>query len=346
MNISRSFISGLVLTASIAGVSAWAANFVPAVERPAMMSAKVSKSLLLDIAKVGSRLVAVGERGHILFSDDAGKTWAQANVPTSVLLTGVAFPNDREGWAVGHNGVVLYSSDSGANWTLQRKSEMSANDCDDGGVAQPSAADNCNKAAAPLLDVWFADNMNGYAVGSYGYFLKTEDGGSTWKDNSAFLDNPEGLHLNSISASPDESVVFIAGESGLLFRSQDKGQSWQSLKSPFDGSFFGVAQVTPSLTLVNGLQGKLYASGDKGESWIALPTGVTSGLNMATSAANGDIVVAGNAGVILRAPANQLEFVPEIQSDRQSISAIVALPDGSLVTVGEGGAKHIQAAGK
>ena len=40
---------------------------------------KASKSLLLDITGSGSRLVAVGEHGHILFSDDAGANWEQAH---------------------------------------------------------------------------------------------------------------------------------------------------------------------------------------------------------------------------------------------------------------------------
>lgn len=346
MKISRYIASGLMLAAGAAGVTVWAADFKPAVERPAVLSAKASKTLSLDIAQAGNRLVAVGERGHILFSDDSGKSWNQASVPVSVLLTGVYFSNEREGWAVGHDGVILHTTDSGQTWNLQRKSELSASDCDDGGEAEAAAADNCNKAAAPLLKVWFSDDQNGFAVGSYGYFLKTQDGGNSWEDYSAALANPDGLHLNSISAAADESVVFIAGESGQIFRSLDKGTTWQKLDSPFDGSFFGITQVTPSLTLVYGLQGKLYASGDKGNSWLSLATGVMSGLNMATTLENGDIVVAGNAGVVLRSPANSLEFIPEVRSDRQSISAIVAQPGGGFVTAGEGGLKSIPASGQ
>ena len=45
-------------------------------------SAKAVESLLLDVAHAGARLVAVGDRGHILYSDDNGASWAQAKVPT------------------------------------------------------------------------------------------------------------------------------------------------------------------------------------------------------------------------------------------------------------------------
>ena len=86
---------------------------------PSVKAVKAKQSLLLDIAKAGERLVTVGARGHILYSDDNGGKWHQANVPVSVLLTSVAFPSVREGWAVGHSGVILHSSDSGENWKKQ-----------------------------------------------------------------------------------------------------------------------------------------------------------------------------------------------------------------------------------
>ena len=53
----------------------------------ALMLPKVPNSLLLDIAAAGNRLVAVGERGHILYSSDQGEHWVQAQVHTAVMLT-------------------------------------------------------------------------------------------------------------------------------------------------------------------------------------------------------------------------------------------------------------------
>ena len=50
-------------------------------------SAKAVESLLLDVAHAGARLVAVGDRGHILYSDDNGASWAQAKVPTRCFLS-------------------------------------------------------------------------------------------------------------------------------------------------------------------------------------------------------------------------------------------------------------------
>src|SRR5690606_23612359 len=64
-------------------------------------------SLLLDVTHAGKRLVAVGDRGHILFSEDAGRNWVQARVPSRQLLTAVYFVDDKHGWAVGHDAQIL-----------------------------------------------------------------------------------------------------------------------------------------------------------------------------------------------------------------------------------------------
>ncbi|HEX6590660.1 MAG TPA: YCF48-related protein [Moraxellaceae bacterium] len=329
MNISRSVVAGLALALGLAGVSPVSvAAPQSAVDRPAIMSAKASRSLLLDLAQAGSRLVVVGDRGHILFSDDQGKSWVQAKVPVSVMLTSVYFANAQEGWAVGHNGVILYSSDAGASWQLQHADKDA----------------NSEKAGAPLLGVWFADNQNGFAVGAYGYFLATHDGGSTWSDNSSAISNTDGWHLNAIRGQQGGNTVFIVGEHGTLFRSQDKGASWQTLHAPFDGSFFGISPIAPDMVLLYGLQGRLFASSDQGGSWRQLQTGVTSGLNAATRLGNGHVVVAGNAGVVLSASDNGLNFITETRSDRQSITALWPLQDGGFLTAGDGGVKVLPAA--
>src|SRR5690606_13540205 len=76
-------------------------------------------SIYVDLARAGDRVVAVGDRGHIIYSDDEGQHWRQAETPTSVLLTAVCFADAEHGWAVGHDAVVLGTRDGGATWVLQ-----------------------------------------------------------------------------------------------------------------------------------------------------------------------------------------------------------------------------------
>jgi hypothetical protein len=99
---------------------AWAANQPDYQVEYAIQSELATSALLLGITEAGDRLVTVGEYGHILYSDDRGETWVQAeNVPTRITLTAVSFANDQEGWAVGHDAVILHTSDGGTTWERQ-----------------------------------------------------------------------------------------------------------------------------------------------------------------------------------------------------------------------------------
>ena len=70
---------------------------------PARLAAK---GLLIALAVAGKRLVAVGDRGIVVLSDDRGASWTQAeHVPSQALLTGVCFLDPQHGVAVGHDEV-------------------------------------------------------------------------------------------------------------------------------------------------------------------------------------------------------------------------------------------------
>ncbi|WP_460940053.1 WD40/YVTN/BNR-like repeat-containing protein, partial [Pandoraea terrae] len=95
-------------------VEAWAA-------KPAHTWAAPTHMMLLDATRAGSRIVAVGEHGVILLSDDDGRTWRQARqVPVSATLSAVTFTDPKHGWVVGQWGVILATGDGGETWEKQR----------------------------------------------------------------------------------------------------------------------------------------------------------------------------------------------------------------------------------
>lgn len=80
-SLSRQILTALGLSAALTCVpaaTALAQDSIAGDAKPAVISFKASEVLLLDVAKVGDRLVAVGSRGHIVYSDDQGLTWIQA----------------------------------------------------------------------------------------------------------------------------------------------------------------------------------------------------------------------------------------------------------------------------
>jgi len=288
----------------------------------AIPSSKAMRSLLVDVTKAGKRVVAVGERGHVIYSDDDGKTWHQARVPTSALLTAVFFIDAKLGWAVGHDTQILATEDGGETWQVQHKAEELV-------------------GAMPLLDIWFANAKLGYAVGSYGAILRTEDGGKHWQDWSENIENEDQLHYNSISGRGD-GTVFIAGEQGMLFRSVNNGAEWETLESPYEGSWFGVlATKTPGEVYVCGLQGHVFHSSDNGASWNQVETGTNAGLTAINQLENGAVLVSGSGGNVLRTSTDAAEMKLLVRSDRQTLMGMVSTGSAWVVAVGEGGVKLV-----
>lgn len=336
-----------------------------ATPKPAIPSARAAQSLLLDVAVAGKRQVAVGERGHIVYSDDQGVTWKQASVPTRVLLSAVHFPTERVGYAVGHDSTILVTRDGGQTWTVQyfREFDPDAVAEDEAGAdmgdeysedyAEESwdeedtgGGNASSRAGAPLLDVYFMDEQRGWAVGAYGLLLATADGGKTWEDRSDRVPNRDGWHLNAIAGrAPGSPTVYLAGEKGTFYRSDDAGDSFAMVPTGAGGSFFGLLAKPSGVVYAFGLQGALYRSQDAGRGWEALASGVTSGLNDGCVAPDGSTVITGNAGVILVAREDNAGVAGHARNDRQAVLSCAPGKDG-LVLVGEGGAKRATADGR
>ncbi len=343
----------LLLGCSLITAPALAAAPFDRLKVAAQITQRATQSLLLDITRAGERLVAVGEQGLVLLSDDGGDTWRQAAVPVSVLLTAVSFADGQNGWAVGHDGAVLHSSDGGASWSLQLEgnrinalrveqleTELDALRLEAG--ADPRVLENLEYALddarfaledgpnMPLLDVWFADSLHGFVLGAYGQLLQTRDGGNSWQTLGHRLPNPDRFHLNSLLAT-STGDLYIAGEAGLLLRSGDTGNTWEALESPYEGSLFAMAELE-GLWLM-GLRGNLFHSLD-GEHWQAQALDATATLNGAL-ALDSKLVLLGQGGLLQAG--DRTGFAPLVKErSRQSLSA--ALVAGTqLVLVGEGG---------
>ena len=89
----------LVLASSLALMMPFPCGaFEDPLELPARTSALAPKAPLNGVALAGNRLVAVGQRGFILYSDNSGVTWTQSSsVPVSSDLTAVYFFSPQKG---------------------------------------------------------------------------------------------------------------------------------------------------------------------------------------------------------------------------------------------------------
>ena len=304
--------------------AAQAAPFTDVLDVPAMPSTLASSSALRDVTLAGQRLVAVGPRGHILYSDDHGAHWQQAQVPVSADLNAVSFATPELGWAVGHDGVVLHSRDAGVHWQRQLDGRALAEQLPGAGT------DNA------LLDVWFSDARHGYAVGVFNLLLRTTDGGEHWQPWLDHSDNPQGLHLTSLAAVADN--LYITGEQGLLLKWN--GERFSRVDTPYAGTLFG-AIGKPGVLLIYGLRGHAYRSTDGGEQWQPVDTGVNTSLTAAGIDRDGQLWLASQAGDLLLSRDDGASFRPVPQSARGPVTALASDADNGLVLVGERGVRNL-----
>jgi len=315
MRMFRSLLVGCVaLVAAMTATFAAAPGNLLAVAPVMTAAARVSyagQAMMLGVAHAGPRLVAVGDHGIVLLSDDGGRTHRQAAaVPVDVTLTSVSFADNLHGWAVGQWGVILHTEDGGETWTLQRKDTQSDR---------------------PLFAVRFFDARNGVAVGLWSLVLVTDDGGARW--SPVDMPVPEGakhadLNLFGLFVDGHERI-FAPAEKGMVLRSEDRGRHWAYLATGYKGSFWTGLATPDGVLLAAGLRGSLYRSTDDGASWQRVDTRSTSSIT-ALAQAGARVFGVGLDGLQLRSDDSGMTFQSSVRQDRLPLTAVAAMRDGSV----------------
>ena len=376
--LSRVSLAATLLLAPQFAVHAFATETTLA-DKPAVVTAHATEALLLGVARAGSRIVAVGEYGDIVLSDNDGKTWRQAkSVPTQVTLTAVAFVDDKSGWAVGHDTVILHTTDGGETWAKQF-----------GGGASDNA----------LLTVAFWDADHGLAMGAFNFTAETKDGGKTWVERktlnpiqvkpvtapaaapgapaggkpgapapaaaapapAAAVDEPAAApahagakagggvdpyaaatgdenHLNAGFVGPD-GAMYVAAEAGAVFRSFDKGATWDKILTGYNGSFWGGLVAADGTLYITGMHGNVWHSADRGATWAKLDTvGADQSVAMGIQLKDGKFVFVGLGGQVLYSPDGKT-FTLTYREDRKGLNAVIEDGADRLLLFGETGIK-------
>jgi photosystem II stability/assembly factor-like uncharacterized protein len=334
--------------------AACSAETIDVLAQPAVQSSVSAHGVLLDIARAGKRLVAVGERGIVLLSDDNGQSWRQAPVPVSTTLTAVRFADRGHGWAVGHSGVILHSADGGETWHAQLDGKRAAVlelEAAQAAIAAEDSEQNQRRlqdaqrliedgADKPFLAVHFSDAQQGIAVGAFGLAFQTTDGGQSWVSFMGRLPNSGGLHLYAIAQSGPS--IYLAGEQGLLLRSQDNGAHFEALESPYEGSYFTLGLLPSGSLLVGGLRGNVFRSENGGSSFQPVVNPVP--VSLSSVAADGQRTVFVNqAGVLLGVNAQGSALIPIVSPPGPPLTAATFAADNALVAVGFAGPQRISA---
>ncbi len=257
---------------------------------------------LNDVCGIGQLAWAVGERGVILRSADAGFTWSAQLLPIECSLQSVCFLTNQIGFVAGTQfnqferrlqGILLGTKDGGSTWTQIRSEKL------------PS-----------VRQIRFFDLANGIAICSpdqpneSSQVLRTSNGGATWQlvesdikltrwSAGDFLTPNDGILAgdgNSYGAIVSDEVValaepqntlrrirgasisrdgkgWLAGDGGVLLMSSNGGITWSAttnhlpprMNEVFD---FGSVDHRGSDVCIVGSPGcAILCSNDGGSSW-------------------------------------------------------------------------------
>ncbi len=163
---------------------------------------------------------AVGS-GHIMKTEDGGLTWTSKFNQAQLLLTGIRFFDENQGFALSEDGKYLETTDGGDNWTQHTIGN-----------------------GFPLWrDVARIDDDIMYIAGTPEQIWKTTDGGATWED-----DYPEGTFqqaIYEIQALPDGTLIAGASQ-GYIFRKAAPESDY-----PFTEDFEGSDEIPAGWTVYN-----------------------------------------------------------------------------------------------
>lgn len=244
---------------------------------------------------------AVGERGIIFHTDDGGKSWKAQTSNVTYPLFDVDFIDNQKGWAVGHWGTVLFTDDGGQHW--QERSLSTA--LTGRGQIDPAA----------FTDI--KDPTTGEIIAKAGQLLSREIIAKITQSGINDARVREDIVLNSVFFL-DATHGWIVGEQGRVVRTEDGGQTWESVTLPrppkqagSDGneelmsdeeleafgaltpppSLYGVYFISPQQGWVVGQEGAIARTQDGGRQWEFQPSGSQEALY--------DIGVKGETGWIV-----------------------------------------------
>ena len=322
---------------------------------PSIPAKSPAEVLLIAITQTSKqRIVAAGEHGVIVYSDDFGKNWTQAQVPVDVTITCVAFSTPLLGWAAGHFGVILNTKDGGKTWVKQLDG-IQANQLTlaaaQGVVVQNNpcpCAENALRRAdffmkggpdKPFLSMLVFSDQEVIAFGAYRLAMRTVDGGKNWSDWSLHI--YDKLSHNIYDSAVVDGNYYLTAEQGLVFSSTDQGNTFLPVAPTSDTTLFGIVGGLDNSLIVYGVAGTVFRSTDTGKSWDRITLSSQDNITSGCCLKSGDILIATEAGALFKSTDNGSSFTEIPGIPAVPIFGILDMSAGGLITCGADGISKI-----
>ncbi len=150
------------------------------------------------------------------------------------------------------------------------------------------------------------DANNYYAVGYYGTFMKTSNGGVNW----LVYHNCGGYSTNGVGKVLysgwffNQNTGLVCGASGWIARTTNGGLNWDSIGTGTTSALYGLHFIDNSTGYCAGVSGTILKTTNAGLNWVALTSGVTTsiyniyalGNNVYAPTSSGNILISTNGG--------------------------------------------------
>jgi photosystem II stability/assembly factor-like uncharacterized protein len=323
---------------------------------PAMPSPLAAKTWLHAVTRAGDRIIAVGQRGHIVYSDDGGDSWTQAEVPVRSMLTCVDFPTPDRGWAAGHDGVILHSTDGGQSWTKQLDGyefnqlaldhyRMLATENPENElytILMEEAEFSFEQGAdRPWLVIHYNEFGEGYAAGAYGLVAVTYDDGDTWIPVIEAVENHDGFnHIYGFERLPNGKHI-VVGERGSVWNQPDSRAPFELISPFYTGSFYTAISSRDGAIIVSGMRGTTFRSTDEGSTWQRVQLPVSESIISSERLMDGRIVLVSSAGSILLSADDGMTFRKLDAGPGGPLTDVIEVEPGVILVTGRRGVSKV-----
>ncbi len=193
-------------------------------------------------AQVG---IAISKENHIFVTENGGITWRSLENTDCKLLWDVMICDSNNAWALGCMGRFYRIDIPGDNWTLVSELSLS------------------------LFSLAMINHTHGWATGSNGVIVRTQDGWQTWEQQKSDVLQPfYGIFFWN------EQKGWVVGDKSIILATTDGGMHWYT-QHVYRGLFASGRGFTDVFFISESkgwaVGSGIYYSENGGNSWYKIP---------------------------------------------------------------------------